>query len=143
LNKLTDALITGALGLGLTVGAYAADVTRAEKNGADARYEAAADKARADYKLAKERCNTLSGNDKDVCVKRAEAEEQRVRADAKARKEAAKAGDEANKEKREAEYEVAKEKCDSLSAAAKDLPRRSEGTLQGRDLTVKGTSWDC
>ena len=56
----------------------------------------------ATYDSATERCDALSGNDKDVCMQRAKAN----KAEAKARI--------------ESEYKVAKEKCDSLSGSAKD-----------------------
>ena len=120
MTKLTHALIAGVFGLGLAAGACADDMTKAEKKGAEARYDAAVEKAKADYKVARQRCDSLGGNDKDVCMKEAKAAEQRARADAKAAKESGKAGAEAREDKREAEYEVAKEKCDALSGAAKD-----------------------
>jgi hypothetical protein len=49
---------------------------------ADAR-KAAFARADAAYELAKERCDDLSGNDKDVCVKEAKATEARAKADVK------------------------------------------------------------
>ena len=120
MSKLTHALIAGLLGLGLAGGVYADDTSRAEKKAADARYDATVEKAKSDYKAARQRCSTLAGNDKDVCMKEAKAADERARADAKARKESGEAGAEAREEKREADYKVEKEKCDAMSGAAKD-----------------------
>ena len=55
-------------------------------------------KAKADYEVAKERCDDLAGNQKDVCKKEAKAAE----------------------DKRDASYEAAKERCETLSGNAKD-----------------------
>ena len=120
MSKLTHALIAGVLGLGLAGAAFADDMTKADKKAADAGFDATVEKAKADYKVAKKRCDALAGNDKDVCMQEAKAQEQKTRADAKARKESSQAGAEAREDKREADYKVAKEKCDALSDAAKD-----------------------
>jgi len=120
MKGLTHALVAGALGFGLVAGAHADAVTNADKKQADANYEAAVEKAKADYTVARKHCDALKGNDKDVCVKEAKAGEQRARSDAKAQKEAAEANAEAREHKRDADYDVAKEKCDALSGPAKD-----------------------
>lgn len=108
------------------------------KNQQDARIA----KAEADYEVAKERCDDLSGNQKDVCLKDAKAAETAAKADAKAmkkssdaradsvekssesrteaRREAAEARKDAAEDKRDAQYEAARERCDSLSGNAKD-----------------------
>ena len=43
------------------------------KNTPEARRDAAKKKAEAEYNVAKEKCDDLSGNAKDVCVKDAKA----------------------------------------------------------------------
>jgi hypothetical protein len=107
-----------------------------------AHYKARVAKAEADYSVAKERCDDLSGNAKDVCVKQAKAAEVTAKADAKtqmktsdanatageksaearseANKETAEARKDASADKTNAEYAVAKEKCDTYSGTAKD-----------------------
>lgn len=88
-------------------------------------------KADALYDIAKEKCDDLSGNAKDVCVKDAKAAYVKGKEDAKVTKAAADTSKdkaatmtevkkEASAEKREAEYKAAKERCDSLAGAAKD-----------------------
>lgn len=88
-------------------------------------------KADAAYDTAKEKCDDLKGNDKDVCVKDAKAAHVKAKEDAKVSKTSAdtsknktekmaEAKKDANSEKREAEYKAAKERCDALTGAAKD-----------------------
>jgi len=84
-----------------------------------ARANASAAIAEANYKVARERCNERTGNDKDVCIKVAKAELTRRKADAKANLKTIEARQDAAKEKREAEYKVAVEKCEALSGDAK------------------------
>lgn len=76
-------------------------------------------KAETTYAVAKERCDDLSGNPKDVCVKEAKAVEVKALADAKLNKEVGEARLEANTDKRDADYKVAIEKCDALAGDAK------------------------
>lgn len=106
------------------------------------RYQARVAKAQADYAVAKERCDDMAGNTKDVCLKEAKAAEIAAKADAKAqmksinaqdtaREKSTSARSEANRkssearqdaatEKRDARYQVAKEKCDTYSGDAKE-----------------------
>ena len=75
--------------------------------------------AEANYKVARERCNERTGNDKDVCIKVAKAELTRRKADARANLKTVEARQDAAKDKREAEYKVAAEKCEALNGDAK------------------------
>lgn len=91
--------------------------------------------ARADaaYEVAKEKCDDLKGNEKDVCEKDAKAARVKAKADAKviaaqakpAGNPAEKAADvaearkDANAAKNDANYQAAKERCDALSGNAK------------------------
>lgn len=88
-------------------------------------------KGDAAYDVAKEKCDDLKGNDKDVCVKDAKAAHVKAKEDAKVAKTAAdtsknktekvtEAKKDASAEKREADYKAAKERCDALTGAAKD-----------------------
>jgi len=88
-------------------------------------------RAEAAYEVAKEKCDDLSGNPKDICVKEAKAAHVKALADARVDRVAAderNAGSdktmatrrEATEDKRDADYNVAIEKCDALAGAAKD-----------------------
>jgi hypothetical protein len=76
-------------------------------------------KAESAYAVAKERCDDLSGNAKDVCVKEAKAVEVKALADAKLVKVVGEAKVDAVTDKRDADYKVAIEKCDTLAGDAK------------------------
>ncbi|OYO25807.1 hypothetical protein [Janthinobacterium sp. PC23-8] len=76
--------------------------------------------ADANYDVDHKRCDALTGNDKDVCIKLAKSTKVAALADAKADKKVIEARSDARDEKRKAEYKVAAEKCDALAGAAKD-----------------------
>ena len=101
------------------------------KNTDKARNDARVAKADADYDVAKEKCDDLSGNQKDVCVKQAKAAHTQAKASTKVskvdQKTSANTADkradvrrEARDDTRDAQYKVAVEKCDAMSGAAKD-----------------------
>ena len=113
------------------------------KNTDKARNDARVAKADADYDVAKEKCDDLSGNQKDVCVKEAKAAHAKAKADAKVAKvdhkvsanSAEKRADvrkEAREDTREAQYKVAVEKCDAMSGAAKDQCVKDAKTHYGK-----------
>jgi hypothetical protein len=88
-------------------------------------------KAEATYDVAKEKCDDLSGNDKDVCVKDAKAALAGAKADATATREVGKTRTEANEDikesrddaaqtKRVANYSAARERCDVYVGDEKD-----------------------
>lgn len=76
-------------------------------------------KAKTTYEVAKERCDDLAGNGKNVCVQEAKAAEKKALADAKMSQEIGDAKKDAASEKTEADYKVAHEKCDALAGEAK------------------------
>ncbi len=76
-------------------------------------------KAESAYAVAKERCDDLAGNVKDVCVTEAKSSEVKALADAKMGKEIGAARTDAADTKRDADYKVAAEKCDALAGDAK------------------------
>lgn len=103
----------------------------AYKNTRSAWYDQQVKDAEADYIVAKEKCDDLGGNDKDVCVKEAKAARTKAIADAKAQRKTADAQGEARKEtnearhdaaedKRDADYKVQLQRCDDLAGDAKD-----------------------
>src|ERR1700674_1803895 len=108
-----------------------ADAEAGYQNTPKAREGARVTRAEATYKVAKEKCDNLSGNSKDVCVKEADAVLVKAKADAKvdrvtadthqdAATKQADARKEANADKRNADYKVAIEKCDALAGPGKD-----------------------
>ena len=99
-----------------------AELEASYKPGAKTKYDARVAKAEADYSVAKERCDDLAGNPKDVCVKEAKAAQISAKADAKAQPEDRRGKYHGQREGRrraqgracrtrtDAEYAVAKEK---------------------------------
>ena len=75
--------------------------------------------AKSAYAVAKEKCDDLSGNPKDVCVTEAKAVHAKALAHAKLGKTVAEAKKDATADKRDADYKVATEKCDALAGDAK------------------------
>ena len=76
-------------------------------------------KAQAAYAVAKEKCDDLAGNAKDVCVKEAKAAEVKALADAEMTKEIREVKKDGAQDKMDADYKVAVEKCDALAGDAK------------------------
>jgi hypothetical protein len=108
-----------------------AEADAAYENTPKARENARLARADAAYDVAKEKCDDLAGNRKDVCVKEAKAAHVKAKADAKvdrvaadsshdAMKKTADARKDAAEDKRDADYKVAVEKCDGLAGVAKD-----------------------
>ena len=119
-----------------------ADLDASYKPAANTRYKARVAKAEANNAVANERCDSMAGNAKDVCVKEAKATEIGAKADAKvqmktsqanataneksadayskADNQAADARKEAAQDKLAAQYEVAKQQCGTYAGAAKD-----------------------
>lgn len=119
-DAINKAMIAVVLGFALSTPALADYTSKGTEKESKARYEATVERAEADYKAAKARCDELKGNDKDVCMKEAKAAEKKAKADAQAMKKSSKAEISAMEEKREADYKAAKERCDRLSGDAKD-----------------------
>lgn len=110
LNGLLEGIV---LGLAVPTLAIAVTMTSAD-------YSAAKSKASADYKVAKAHCDTMKGNDKDVCVAEAKAAEKKAKAEAEAQyKNTDKARRDARIDAAEADYKVAKAKCGALKGDEK------------------------
>lgn len=84
------------------------------------------------YKMDKKACDAMKGDQKDVCVKQADATRDKARADARAGKEKAEANHEAAKAKNDADYKVGKAKCDALSGNAEDACMADLKTRHGK-----------
>jgi len=100
-------------------------------------------RAEAQYKVAREKCDDLSGNAKDVCVKEAKAAETKAKAEVKADRRVAEtrsdskerttdARKDAAEASRDADYRVARERCDQFSGDAKDACMRDVRAKFGR-----------
>ncbi len=76
-------------------------------------------KAKAAYEVAKEKCDDLSGNPKDVCMKEAKAIEVKTLTDAEMAKDIRDVKKDGVQDKLDADYKVALEKCDALAGDAK------------------------
>ncbi len=76
-------------------------------------------KADGAYEVAKERCDDLSGNAKDVCNKEAKAAHVTALAAAKTSKATAEARADSKEDVNKANYKAAAEKCDALAGDAK------------------------
>jgi hypothetical protein len=76
-------------------------------------------RADADYSVAKEKCDDLSGNPKNVCVKEAKSAHTKAKVDAKTNGKVSELRKDAAQDKRDANYQVAKERCDALAGDAK------------------------
>ena len=76
-------------------------------------------RAETAYAVAKERCDDLAGNAKDVCVKEAKAVETKALAEAKMDQKVDAARTESSADTRAADYAVAIEKCDAMAGEAK------------------------
>jgi len=108
-----------------------AELDARDKDTAKAREKVRVAKAEADYDVAKEKCDDMNGNNKDVCKKDAKAAFTAAKADAKVDKQVtgartdanekiAQVRQDANENKRDANYAAAKERCDSMNGDAKD-----------------------
>jgi hypothetical protein len=120
LNPLFSVVAASVIGITFGAPAFADTASKDAKVHAKAEYKQTVKQADADYKTAKAKCNSLTGNDKDVCVKEAKASYQRAKSDAKVAQTSGSARAEAGADKREANYKVAKEKCDAMTGDQKD-----------------------
>jgi hypothetical protein len=100
------------------------------KDGVKQRREAAEAIAKAEYELARERCDDKGSNLKDVCVQEAKAGLEKAQADARAYEKTAAADTEALQARRDADYKVALQKCEQLAGDAKSgCVSRAKGTF--------------
>lgn len=99
-------------------------------------------KADAAYDTAKEKCDDLSGNSKDVCMKDAKAAHVKAKEEAKLARVSMEAGTtnaekmrdaqkQANTAEREAFYKAAQERCDSLAGDAKEACQKEAKARYG------------
>jgi len=77
------------------------------------------EKADAEFRVAKERCDDRTGNDQDVCITEAKTAHTKALADARMRQRVGEARRDAAEDKREADHKLAREKCDALTGDSK------------------------
>jgi hypothetical protein len=108
-----------------------ADIDARDKGTPKARQDALVARAEANYEVAKERCDDLAGNLKDVCISDADAQFTKAKADALLERKTAEANAsaadtvvaaqlQAANTKRDADFKAARERCNSLAGSAKN-----------------------
>jgi len=103
-------------------GALAASSAFAADSTAKQVYKSAKDRIDAEYKVEIQRCDSLSGNAKDICKAEVKGKQKAAKANAYAAfKGTDKAATDALIARADAEYAVAKEKCDDFAGNAKDV----------------------
>lgn len=114
MNKSLTAAAALAVAFGLPAAAHALS---------EGDYKGQQDRIGAEYRAAQQKCNTLSGNAKDVCKARAKGDEKVATAEIGARRDnyTAEARYKVRVAKAEAAHDVAREKCDDLAGNAKDV----------------------
>ena len=115
--KLKLTIIAAALALGTASFVQAADKADRKVHNADE------ERIESEYKLAKEKCDALQGNKKDICVAEAKGKEKVAKAenDAKNAKDPARAQARVERVKADAAYDVAKERCEERKGNEKDV----------------------
>ena len=83
-----------------------------------AEYKAEKGRIAADYKAAREKCKSLAGQDKDVCVTEAKTKAKKAKAATEADyRGAPRARKDTTVDSIEADYKVAKQRCEALTYA--------------------------
>lgn len=115
MNTFNIKLIVLVTSLSWNLGATAAPVSKAD-------YQAIHDRISAEHKSAKEGCNSMSGNARDICLAQSDGQNRIALAELEANyKPSVKNNAQVRIAKAEAEYAVAIERCDDLAGNAKDV----------------------
>jgi|KBSSwiStaDraftv2_1062776.scaffolds.fasta_scaffold339439_2 hypothetical protein len=126
--KLKLTVIAAALALGFA-GAAQAQSTPSSGMGkgpdrADRKvHNADEERIESEYKAAKEKCDTMQGNQKDICQAEAKAQEKVAKAenDAKNAKDQSRAMAKVERVKADTAYDVAKQRCQEKKGNEKDV----------------------
>ena len=115
--QLRLTLTAAALALGTASFAQAADKADRKVHNADE------ERIESEFKVAKEKCDTMQGNQKDICVAEAKAKEKVAKAenDARTAKNPARAQAKVDRVRADANYDVAKQKCQEQKGNEKDV----------------------
>lgn len=132
MTKLQTALCTLALGFSLTAFNAAAQTTgdtqaspgvpatQQSSSQAGANGQMTDEQRERRHEAELKRCEDLSGDEKDICQKQADANRDITKAENNRNEKTVDANREANKEKKDAQYNVEKEKCKALAGDAQD-----------------------
>lgn len=87
-------------------------------------HQARKERIEADYKAARQQCDGMKGNAKDVCMAQAKGKNEVVKAQLEAQRDPGpKRDSHVQKKQAEADYNVARQKCDDLRHVARDACR--------------------
>jgi len=124
MNKFNIAVITFAIGAAFSTGASAESMSKKE-------YEATKDRLGMEYDAARAKCNSLTGNPKDVCVAEARGELNTARAELFAvYQPTSKSRMEASIVKAESAHAIAKQRCDAVTGNARDVCMKQADAAQ-------------
>jgi hypothetical protein len=102
------------------------------------------DRIEAEYKAGKARCDTMSGNAKDVCIKEAKGKENVAKAKLDARANPSKSNEgKVEEAKAEAKYEVANERCDDMQGKDNKSACQKEAKAEharAKEAAAKGSA---
>jgi hypothetical protein len=115
--------------------AFAAGVAQAQSTSTRQVKNADQDRIEAEYKAARERCDPMQGNAKDVCQKEAKGKENVAKAELEAKTSPTAANQRKVQEaKAEAAYDVAKERCDDKKGNDKDVCQKDAKSTHERAM---------
>lgn len=110
----------------------------------DANYKLGVARAEADYSVAKEQCDDLAGNVKDVCVKQAKAAAISAKADAKAHKKIAAAHQSADEQSVKAQIDAADKGSEAQAKAREEsLDARNDAAVARHAAEYKVAKEKC
>jgi hypothetical protein len=122
-------LMSIAVGMAFALGAQAQSTSTRQVKNADE------DRIEAEYKAAKERCDPMQGNAKDVCQKEAKGKEKVAKAELDAKTSPTAANQrKVHEAKADAAYDVAKEKCDDKKGNDKDVCQKDAKAAHERAM---------
>ena len=122
-------LMSIAVALAFSVGAQAQNTTTRQVKNADE------DRIEAEYKAARERCDPMQGNAKDICQKEAKGKEKVAKAELEAKTHPTAANQRKVQEaKADAAYDVAKERCDDKKGNDKDVCQKDAKAAHERAM---------
>ena len=136
--KFKFTILAAALALGFTGAARAADKADRKVHNADE------ERIESEYKAAKEKCDSMQGNQKDICVAEAKATEKVAKAenDAKHAKDPAKEHAKVQRVKADAQYDVAKQRCQEMKGNEKDVCMK-EAQVQRDKTRASSARTEC
>jgi hypothetical protein len=122
-------LMSLAVALAFATGAQAQSTSTRQVKNADQ------DRIEAEYKAARERCDPMQGNAKDICQKEAKGKEKVAKAELEAKTNPTAANQRKVQEaKADAAYDVAKERCDDKKGNDKDVCQKDAKAAHERAM---------